>query len=70
VIARLRAYNLRLYKVTQVTHIEISTVRRFYTMKINKYRAYEIEKAKIESLNLPHEQYEKAMRDLARRLKI
>lgn len=39
-------------------------------MKTNKYIAYEIEKAKIESLNLPHEQYEKALRDLARRLKI
>lgn len=39
-------------------------------MKTNKYITYEIEKAKIESLNLPHEQYEKALRDLARRLKI
>lgn len=39
-------------------------------MKINKYRAYEIEKAKIESLNLPYDDREKALRDLARRLKI
>lgn len=39
-------------------------------MKTNKYITYEIEKAKIESLNLPYDDREKAMRDLARRLKI
>ena len=39
-------------------------------MKTNKYIAYEAEKAKIESLNLPYEEYEKALRELARRLKI
>jgi tRNA U34 2-thiouridine synthase MnmA/TrmU len=39
-------------------------------MKGNKYIIYEAEKAKLDQLNLPYEEYEKALRELAMRLKI
>ena len=37
---------------------------------MNKYTVYEEEKAKLALLNLDHEQYEKALRELANKLKI
>lgn len=39
-------------------------------MKENKYIEYETEKAKLERLNLPYEEYEQALRELADRLKL
>ena len=41
-----------------------------YMTKITKDMLYEAEKDKLERLNLPHKEYERALRDLARRLKI
>ena len=37
---------------------------------MNKYTVYEYEKAKLNQLNLDYEQYERALRELARRLKV
>lgn len=39
-------------------------------MKKNKYITYEKEKAKLDQLNLPYEEYERKLRELARKLKI
>jgi len=36
----------------------------------NKYIIYETEKAKLQSLNLPYEEYEKALRELIKWLGI
>ena len=37
---------------------------------MNKYTVYEEEKAKLALLNLNYEQYERALRELARRLRV
>ena len=37
---------------------------------MKKWVVYEKEKAKLEALNLPHEEYERRLRELAKRLKI
>ncbi len=39
-------------------------------MKKNKFTQYETEKAKLEMLNLPYEEYERRLRELARKLRI
>ena len=39
-------------------------------MKTNKYTTYEAEKAKIQTLNITHEEYERRVRELAKRLRI
>lgn len=39
-------------------------------MKENKYITYEEEKAKLQHLNLSYEEYERALRELARKLKV
>lgn len=39
-------------------------------MKVNKYIRYEKEKVMLQELNLPYEEYERKLRELARRLKI
>jgi predicted metal-binding transcription factor (methanogenesis marker protein 9) len=39
-------------------------------MKKDKYIAYEEEKAKLEKLNLSPEEYERTIRELARKLKL
>lgn len=39
-------------------------------MKNNKYILYEREKAKLQGLNLTYEEYERRLRELARKLKI
>ncbi len=36
----------------------------------SKYILYESEKAKLEAMNLPYEEYERKVRELARKLKI
>lgn len=39
-------------------------------MKRNKYIKYETEKANLQLLNLPYEEYERRLRELAKRLRI
>ena len=39
-------------------------------MKRNKYIQYETEKASLEAMNLPYEEYERRLRELARKLKV
>lgn len=39
-------------------------------MKINRYIKYESEKAKLQAMNLSYEEYERKLRELAKKLKI
>lgn len=39
-------------------------------MKQNKYIVYETEKARLQEQNLPYEEYERKLRELAKRLRI
>lgn len=39
-------------------------------MRVNKHLQYEIEKAMLQELNLPYEEYDRKLRELAKKLKI